>query len=383
MSFMPPSNEEIVVLHLVLSLEIGGLETMVVNLVKKIKGDGFSPMICCLESKTDLAKTLTGYDIPVFTLGKKEGYDLSVIGKLIKILKAHPVTLLHTHNWDAHLYGTPAALFSPVRAVVHTQHSELQYRSWKNDLLRPILGRWIDQFVGVSEPSSAFARESGWVPKEKVTTFINGIDPAPFLSLDETHRVQMRQSLNIPISAPVLINVARHSLVKDHKTLIAAFAIVQSTQPVHLILVGDGPLRPNLEEIVLKEGLTQWVHFVGMRSDVAALLHAADLFVMSSLTEGTSISLLEAMSAGLPAVLTDVGGNRSVVIGGKTGLLVPSQNPQALANAITTVLEDKQLAKVMGESGREQVLRHFHSDQMVTRYKELYKTLLRQKGCPV
>jgi len=373
--------EPVRIIHLVLSLAMGGLETWVVNFSKKIKEDRFLPMVCCLESNMDLGASLQAYDIPVVTLGKKEGYDFTLPVRLATTIRRYKADLLHTHNWDAHLYGTIAAQIAPVAAIVHTQHGALHDRSWKNDLLRPVLGRLIDRFVGVSEGVSRFAKQSRWVPEQNVMTLVNGIDPDSYGRSTPDTRIKIRQSLSIPRQAPVLINVARMSEVKDQQTLLEAVGLLLPVIPsLHLMLVGDGELSSRLKEIAVKMGIAESVHFMGVRSDVAVLLGAADLFVLSSISEGISLSLLEAMSAALPVVATDVGGTSSVVVSGKTGLLVPPRNPTALAQAIQTILDDPPRSKVMGEEGRARVFSHFHSNQMVTAYTTLYKELLNRKG---
>ena len=370
------------IIHLVLNLKMGGLETWVVHFAKKIKDNQFSPMVCCLESNTDLGASLKDHDIPVVTLDKREGYDFFLPGRLAKMMRDYQSPLLHTHNWDAHLYGTVAARIASVPVIIHTQHGAFHHRSWKNDLLRPILGRCIDRFIGVSDGVSLFAKQSRWAPEEKVMTIINGVDPTPYRSPLEADRIRIRASLSIPLDAPIIINVARMNEVKDHDTLLKAFCILKATIPsAHLMLVGDGNLCPLLKGTAVRMGIEKFVHFIGIRTDVPDLLRAADLFVLSSLSEGISLSLLEAMSAGLPVAATDVGGNPSVVVANKTGLLVPPRNPAQMASVIQMILDDKALSKTMGEAGYGRVLSHFSFNQMADAYMGLYRELLIKKRC--
>jgi sugar transferase (PEP-CTERM/EpsH1 system associated) len=369
------------IIHLVLNLKMGGLETWVVNFSKKIKESRFLPMVCCLESNTDLGQSLKDNEIPIVTLDKKEGYDFFLPVRLAKIMRDYQAPLLHTHNWDAHLYGTFAARIASVPVIIHTQHGAFHHRSWKNDLLRPMLGRLIDQFVGVSEGVSLFAKQSRWAPEEKVMTIINGVDPTPYRNPSGTGRIKIREAISIPLDAPVIINVARMNEVKDHDTLLKAFASLKTIPSAHLMLVGDGDLCSALKETAVGMGIEKFVHFMGMRTDVPDLLRAADLFVLSSLSEGISLSLLEAMSAGLPVVATDVGGNPSVVLANKTGLLVPPRNPARMANAMQMILGDKTFAKTMGEAGYARVLSDFSFNKMADAYMGRYKELLIKKGC--
>lgn len=371
------------VLHLVLSLDMGGLEVVVVNFIKKMNKEQYLPMVCCLDSKGLLAEVLELEGIEVFSFQREPGFDIRLIFKLASAMKERRVKILHTHDWGAHVYGTLAAWIMKVPIVVHTQHGKLSPYTWKRKVFAFLMGRLIDQFVGVSEDISGFAKKSGWVPEGKIRTILNGInmeEHANSLFIADIDKVKIRQELGIPLDATVIMNVARLSEEKDHFTLLKAFSYLKDRfDSLFLVIVGDGPLMGTLKWYASNLEIEKNVTFTGMRRDVPVLLRCADLFVLSSKSEGISISLLEAMAAGLPVIATDVGGNSQLVIHGKTGLLVSPQSPQRLAEAFLELFHNRSLTKQMGESGFSRVNTGFGMDKMIHQYQEVYDNLLKAR----
>jgi glycosyltransferase involved in cell wall biosynthesis len=176
---------------------------------------------------------------------------------------------------------------------------------------------------------------------------------------------------------PVIGIAARFASVKDHATLLRAFGRVRVVRPdAKLVLAGDGELRGDLEALGDELNLGESVRFLGVRRDVPELLATWDVFCLSSLSEGTSVTLLEAMAAGLPTVVTDVGGNPEIVEHGATGLLAPRGDDAGLADAMLALLADPQRRRRMGEAGRERVTRLFTLDRMIEDYRRLYRDVL-------
>jgi glycosyltransferase involved in cell wall biosynthesis len=219
------------------------------------------------------------------------------------------------------------------------------------------------------------ALAAGAVRDRRVHTIVNGIDVAAYRRGEEARR-RARSEFTIPSEAPVAGIVARLTPAKDHLNLFDAFVRVRAThRDARLLLVGDGELRADLERAVAARGLSSVVVFAGKRDDVAEMLSAMDVFVLSSATEGLAMTLLEAMAAGLPVVATRVGGNAEVVVDGATGRLVAPRDPDALAAAIGQVLADRTQARAMGARGAERARVHFGIDGMVGAYTALYDAL--------
>jgi glycosyltransferase involved in cell wall biosynthesis len=223
--------------------------------------------------------------------------------------------------------------------------------------------RWTSGFVAVSEDAAGVARDIERVPPEKLRVIHNGID------LDRFPMPDARPAR----AAARAVTVGRLDAVKDQSTLLRAVRLVVDRSPAfQLDIVGDGPSRSDLESQRDALGLTGHVHFHGYRDQVRPFLAAAGVFVLSSASEGVSIALLEAMASGLPAVATDVGGNREVVVPGETGYLVPAGAPEALAEAVLRIQAEATGFERMGRAARRRVEVAFNLSTVIAQYDELY-----------
>jgi glycosyltransferase involved in cell wall biosynthesis len=229
--------------------------------------------------------------------------------------------------------------------------------------------------VAVSDDIARGLLEGAWAPAERLHTVLNGVDLQHFRPSRD--RGASRAPLGLPLTVPVIGTVARLSPEKDQFTLLQAFARVRQALPeARLVIVGDGPLRPDLTAQSQELGVAEHTLFLGERSDVAALFGAMDVFCLPSRTEGTSLTLLEAMASGLPVVATAVGGTPEVVEADRSGFLVPPAEPQALADALVRVLKHPDLADRMGAAGRGIVAARYSLRAMVEQYSELYERML-------
>jgi glycosyltransferase involved in cell wall biosynthesis len=203
----------------------------------------------------------------------------------------------------------------------------------------------------------------------------NGI-PTDEYAPNPDRRVQWRQAHGIEPHATVLTHVGRFAPPKNHALLIEAFAQVRSDAPLYLLLVGGGELENAVRQQVAALGLQERVRFLGVRADVADILRASDVFVLSSRVEGNPMSVMEAMAAGLPVVSTAVGGVPELVREGETGLLVPSEDAGALAQAMQALVDDPVRRQAMGAAARQHAIAHFDIRHTVRMYEELYERLL-------
>lgn len=356
------------VVHLVSTLQIGGLEKVVLDLARCADRDRFALHVLCLDDLGELAAQFDPLGVPVELL------DCSRLRKTQAVLRVHQrlrelrPEVLHTHNPRPHILGVSAARMAGVPVVVHTKHGRNDPGRWRTVALNRIAAQFSDRVIAVSNDAAAVAREIEGVPMRKVQVIHNGIDLARFPSAPE--RVGNRR----------VVHVARLNPIKDQATLLRATRIVADAMPdMRLDIVGDGPSRTDLETLTDKLALRDQVRFLGFRSDVSELLSGADLFVLSSRSEGISLTLLEAMATGLPIVATEVGGNREVVVPGETGLLVPPQTPTAMAAAMRELLSQPGIARRMGNAGRRRAEDEFDLRRVVARYEELYLSLLHRK----
>jgi glycosyltransferase involved in cell wall biosynthesis len=275
---------------------------------------------------------------------------------------------VHTHNTYPHIYASVAARLAGVPVVVNTRHGQRAGHGWKSRLPFRWASYLVNRIITVSDDAARLCIDNDRVSPRKVMRIWNGIDLSDF-------------AFSGPVKHPTAISVARLSAEKDFPTLLKSVpAVVARIPDFRLKIVGDGPERGRLEQLVNELGIGGQVELLGERTDVPDLLADAGFFVSSSLTEGISLTLLEAMAVGLPIVATAVGGNPEIVVDGETGYLVPSQNPPQLADAIVKLCQQPDEWATIGRSGRDRVVEHFDVQRMTHDYEQLYQGLMAQKS---
>jgi glycosyltransferase involved in cell wall biosynthesis len=358
--------------HLIWALEPGGAERQVVTIAKWQKRHGHRPQVVCLTRKGTLAAELEERGIPVTLITKKAGADFSIIGKLAQFFKEHSIDLVHTHVPTANLWGRLAAKKAGCAAIV-SEHSDMAATNFKFKWINRLLNGHTAGYLVVSQHIKDLMAAAG-VPAEKIKVVRNGIPGSQ--ALDDATRAAIRKALNVSPQEPLIGTVGRLEERKDHSMLLKACAQIKKEIPAaRFMLVGDGPLRGALEKEAANLGLQNAVIFTGVRQDIPALLAALDIFVLSSVTEGISISLLEAMSAGKPCAVTQVGGNPEVVTDKVTGRLVPARDPKPLAAMVVELLNNPKRTVEMGAAAQLHVAAHFSQDSMMRGIQEAYETL--------
>jgi glycosyltransferase involved in cell wall biosynthesis len=357
------------VVHLVIALDIGGLEMVVASLARQIRGR-FQLHVICLEGLGPVALRFQHAGVPVECIGHAETSVARSVIRLRRRLKTLRPDVIHTHNEKAHIRGALATLgWLRGPALVHTRHGRSRVTGWAARLANRLAIWRSGYIVGVSEDASTIARAEGAQP-ERIRVIRNGIE----IDCDST-------SMNDAYAPMRAVAVGRLTPVKDVGTLLRAARTVADTHPeFRLDIVGDGPSRPSLEALRRELNLERHVTFHGAAHDVRAFLKGASLFVQSSISEGLSLTLLEAMAAGLPIVATRVGGTPEAVEHGVTGLLVDPHDPDGLAHAMLTVLRDRVLAVSIGRSARARAERSFSVRQMTASYEALYEEALSRPG---
>jgi glycosyltransferase involved in cell wall biosynthesis len=347
------------VVHVALQLDTGGLEKLLVEFARHTDRDCFDLHFLCLGKRGRVADEIESCHWPVTALDAPEGLRPSLVLRLASFLHHVKADVLHTHNTKPLLYAAAAARLVGVRRVIHTRHGVvLTEGRWPVALFR-IAASFADRIVCVSEDCARLSVQQG-IGLSKVLRVWNGVDLTRF-------------AYRGPALEGPAVMVGRLSPEKDLATLVRAAALVVRDDPsFRLEIAGDGKCRSELEALVDELQVRPCVRFLGEVRDVPAVLARASLFVMSSLTEGISLTLLEAMGCGLPVVTTRVGGNREVVAEGETGLLVPSQAPEALAAAILELRRSPERAVALGAAGRRRAQEHFSVRSMIRAYEGLY-----------
>lgn len=360
------------VMYLNHCMAMGGIETMIVGFVNSLPREKFSPSIAVFEGGGILEEMIKQKLTPVHHLNKKDGIDFKMVFRLRKLIKTEKVNVIHSNNFASWLYGVMATLFINGVKVVHTEHSTVRGHKKRRYVLEKVLAKFTHQVVAVSEKVKSNLVDLCSIPPDKVEVIQNGINVDKFRR-EESARQQIRNEIGVSCNTVVFGTVGRLVPVKDHKTLIEAYSIlVQKVPDSCLLIVGGGPLHQQNEKLVSDLGLSENVMLMGERYDIPAVLSAMDVYVVSSLNEGMSISVLEAMSTSLPIIATNVGGNPEIVHDGKNGLLVASGKPQQLANKMIQYASDIELLAAHGLNSRQFVEETYSDLAMISRYQELY-----------
>ncbi len=367
------------VLHVVPDLVPYGLERIVASLIGHRDGSRFDVSVASLygELEGNIGASLERQGARVFYLGKKRGLDPRMVPRLACVIAEVRPRVLHTHNYVLR-YALPAGLGRGIEAVVHTIHNVAGREVDR-------LGRWLQWWafrhgvhpVAIAAEVAATFRQVYSLPEP--TLIPNGIAVEDYRSGFET-REAWRSREGFAAGDLLFTCVARFSEQKNHAMLLDAFA--SQNGRTHLLLAGDGELRSHLERRVDGLGLAGRVHFLGRREDVPAILAASDVFVLASLWEGNPLSVMEAMAAGLPAVVTAVGGVPELLKSGRHGFVVPPGNTADFASAMTMLAESPQLRQRMGAAAGAHASAHFDHRQMVAAYESLYTRLLRNEPKP-
>lgn len=367
------------VLQLIPTLDRSGAEKQMVLLAGGLPRDRFRVEVAALTRLGPLEAELRQADIPVTSIGKRLKLDPLALARLTRFLKAKRFDVVQTWIFAANTYGRIAARGAKVPVVIT---AEMAVDLWKGRRQLDIdrrLARWTDRVVGNSRAVVEFYRKAG-IPEDRLAMIPSGIGAEEPPAVDPA---AVRLELGLAGDAPLVIFAGRLAAQKGVADLIAALDLLHYGMPeLRTLIVGDGPLRSQLEELAHAFRLDSRVHFLGHRNDVPRLLAAADLLVLPSLYEGLPNVVLEAMRFAKPVVATAAPGTTEVVADGRTGLLVPPGDPPALARAMRTVLRDPDLARRLGAEGRTRVDAEFRADTMIARFADLYETLARAKGLP-
>jgi glycosyltransferase involved in cell wall biosynthesis len=332
----------------------------------------------CLDELGSLGEQLSEAGFSVYVLHRRPGFDWSCLRRLAEILRREQVDLVHAHQYAPFFYGIMARLLYRRPPILFTEHGRHfpDYPRPKRIFANRLLLSRRDRVVGVGEAVRQALIQNEGIPAERVGVIYNGINLAPFAN-GAPDRLALRKEIGVGLQDLVIFQVARLDYLKDHATAIRALERVACQLPsVRLVLVGVGPELTAIREQVHRRGLDSFVRFLGLRTDVARLLRAGDLFLLTSISEGIPLTLIEAMAAGLPVVSTRVGGVPEVIEDGRTGLLAPAGDDALLAEKILELANKPALRTTMGQLGRERATTLFSETQMHGRYLGLYQEML-------
>ena len=366
--------------HVLHRMDRAGAEVLAEALARRL-ADRYRFVFLCLDGLGQIGEQLLKDGLTVVNLGRRPGLDLSVARRLSGAVSDHQIELLHAHQYTPFCYAALSRRFASRPPILFTEHG--RHYPDQRKLKRVLANRWLlkrcDHVTAVGRFVKQALVDNEGIEASRVEVIHNGIDPESFPPVNTQARAQARRELGVGDDCPLVMQVARLHSVKDHATAVRAFAqVIKRLPDARLCLVGDGALREELEALVRELEVQDRVLFTGVRADVKRLLPAADLFMLSSLSEGISVTLLEAMSVGLAIVATRVGGNPEVVEHGVTGLLSDRRDDNALAQNILALLSDPEKRKACAQAGRRRLLERFTQQQMHRGYADCYARMLKR-----
>lgn len=361
------------------SMPVGGAETLLVNMMRKMDSSIIAPEVVCLKEPGPLGEAIAD-EFPIHSqlIGGK--WDLAVVPRLAKLMRNRRADAVITVGaGDKMFWGRLAAYVAGVPVIGSALHST----GWPdgvgrlNRLLTPIT----DAFIGVAQSHGTFLHEFERFPKQKVHVIRNGVDCERF-SQSGTNRRDVRDELGLEPDTPLIGIVAALRSEKNHTMLVRAAAELRKKHPnLNWIIVGDGPEREAIESIAKELSIDDRIHLLGTRHDTPRLVSALDVFTLCSLNEASPVSILEALACEVPVAATDVGSVSETVIPNETGFLFESEDLAGMCNAIDRLVSDSALRLRLGAAGRERVVRTGSLEAMVNGYQDLVTGLYDQSAC--
>lgn len=366
------------VLH---ELNMGGAEKHLIEVLRNIDRKRFTPWLFCLGDGygKSLYEEYLKTDVTLVRMGMKGSLrnprNLVKVAQMVRLLRAADIHIVHGYLFEGNLIGSLAGRLAGVPILIASKRSMDAYHGFKKIACR-ITNRLASKVTANSMAVMGFVRKTEDCPKGKMIVIPNGTS-AGVTGSQALEKMTLRGSWGIPEDGQIVGTVARFFWKKDYPSFIKmAASVAQKSSKAYFVAIGDGPLRPHIQEMADGLGLGPRMRFLGWREEAARYTAGFDVYVCASVIEGMSNALLEAMAMGLPVVATAVGGNCETVVEGRTGFLVPTEDPQALSYAVMRLLNDPPAAEAMGRAGRRRIEGEFSTRCMVDRMERLYESLL-------
>jgi sugar transferase (PEP-CTERM/EpsH1 system associated) len=372
------------VLHVIDRLGVGGTEVGLLKVIQGLSDDCFEHRICTVRGFDEIFAKSQGFEGQIYVAGRLNSGFQFLLGRLVQIMRDFRPHIVHSRNWGA-IEAMPAARLSGVPVVIHSEHGYevdmLDGLPMRRRVLRRLAYAAADAVFTVSDELRSYHLRQAWLPTARITVLPNGVNTSRFARRPgESH--ETRQRLGLGDGSLVIGAVGRLVPIKDHATLLqAAEILISRGMPVYVLLVGSGPeLAHHKEFVAASSKLSGRVVFAGADSDVPALLNAMDVFVLPSLNEGMSNTLLEAMASSLPVVATRVGGNPELVDEERSGWLFEPGDVMALVAILERIGRDPSLRQELGQAARRRAVQYFSLEGMIGSYRKLYVELARKRG---
>jgi len=366
------------VMHIVLSLGVGGAEKLVYDIVRESDSAEIYPVVCCLGIIGPLGAKLIENGFNIYHQKRVDGIDFSLVSWIRKIIVKEKIEVIHAHQYTPYFYAVLSSAFIRNILIIYTEHGRLypDRRRLKRFLFNPLLAMFTDHIISISESTKKAMITYDNFPSRKIKVVLNGVKFEN--NIKNINISQKRRSLGLDDKSLIVGTAARLDGIKNIPMMLRAFKIVLSQIPdIFLLIAGKGPQEDELKALSSELCISNRIVFLGLRHDLPEIYQLYDVFALSSFTEGISITLLEAMAAGIPTVVTDVGGNPEVVINSKTGYLVSLSDEHAMADKIIELLRDPQKRSLMGQNAAARAHKYFSFNRMLLDYLQLYRETIR------
>ena len=365
--------------HVIYRFDVGGMENGIVNLINHMPEDSVQHSIIALTYKTDFSKRIKRNNVKIYELNKRTGNDFNAFYRLYKLLRLIKPDIVHSRNHPSTEVPFIAKL-ARVNACIHGEHGrdvhDLDGSNKKYRLLKKLINPFVNHYICVSQDLENWLTKQIGIPAQKISQIYNGVDSIKF---SPAHNSPALRALSGFGDDDIIIGaVGRMEEVKGHIYLVKGYVKLLQEHPdfkgkIKLVILGDGTCKKECLDILSDAGHEENACLPGSVENVQELLPAIDIFVLPSLAEGISNTILEAMSCGLPVIATAVGGNTELLIDGHTGKLIPAKDIDAMAHALYMYVSNPDLRKTQGENSRKQIEKQYSMAAMVRQYLDVYE----------
>jgi glycosyltransferase involved in cell wall biosynthesis len=376
-------DKKIKILHITFDMALGGTEQVIRQLVENMPSDRVDHHIFCLEGEVkELGQLLIGKGYKIHSFRRtKNSFDWSLVWHLRRLITQEQYDVLHCHQYTPFVYGVIASIFKCAQ-VVFTEHGRFypEVVKPKRKFINPMLSLFTNNITAISKATAKAVVDFEYMPQRKVQVVYNGLK-LDVDKLKKTHSIlKLRDFLKVPQDAFLFGTIARLDPIKNHTMLIRAFSeLCQQHNNLYLVIIGNGPMMDELRKLVADLNIQNNVILTGFIVEPQKYLLAMDVFLLPSFSEGTSMTLLEAMACGVPPIVTKVGGNPEIVENDVSGLIVESDVQHELVSAMSTLLVDQRLRLKISESAVERFKGTFKENHMVNNYMKIYCDLTGKK----
>lgn len=362
------------VLHVTYDMRIGGTEQVIRNIIENVDGSRIESHIFCIEQPLGpWGEELKAAGLKIASVHRQPGFDFRLIKAIRAYIKRERIDVVHCHQYTPYVYGVLAALGCCVK-VVFTEHGRFypDFGTWKRKLANPLLARFTSHITSISKATREALVEYENFSRKRIDVIYNAVADVRD-KIDQEAIDGLRTELDVSEGCIVFGTIARLDPIKNQEMMLKAFANTLNEVPQALLLiVGDGEMRVRLEQLADELRISNALRFVGYRSEPFQYLGLMDVYLLSSLSEGTSMTLLEAMAASKPCVVTDAGGNPEIVLDQHNGFVVPNNNEHAFSKAMIELVGDSACREALGVAARKRYKEVFSVEKMIFTYEHLY-----------